>query len=121
MIKHASVVDELLASLADAPDIMEEEFTPRRALHPRPRIDVRAIRERSGLSQRQFAERFGFNVVSVRDWEQSLVRPRGAARVLLLVMASKLEVVDEVLAAAKPQAASAAAGYVTPASRKPAV
>ncbi len=121
MIKRANVVDELLASLADAPDIMEEEFTPPKALHRRARIDVRAIRERSGLSQRKFAERFGFNVISVRDWEQSMVRPRGAARVLLMVMASKPEVVDEVLAAAKLQAAPVAAGYATPARRKPAV
>jgi putative transcriptional regulator len=68
-------------------------------------VDVRAIRNRTGLSQANFAKRFGFTTSSVREWEQGRRQPEAAARVLLLVIASKPEVVDEVLAAAMPQAA----------------
>ena len=37
------------------------------------------------------------------EWEQGRRQPEAAARVLLLVIASKPEVVDEVLAATTPQ------------------
>ena len=33
-------------------------------------VDVKAIRQRLGLSQEAFALRFGFSPASVRDWEQ---------------------------------------------------
>lgn len=50
------------------------------------RVDVAAIRDHLGLSQQQFADRFGFSVGSVRNWEQGIRRPEGAARVLLTVI-----------------------------------
>ncbi len=49
-------------------------------------VDVAAIRDHLGLSQQQFADRFGFSVGSVRNWEQGIRRPEGAARVLLTVI-----------------------------------
>jgi putative transcriptional regulator len=82
-----------------------------RVWHPPAAVDVRAIRARTGLSQPQFARRFGFSVAAVRDWEQGRRQPEAAARVLLLVIARRLaiarrpEVVDEVLAAEMPTAA----------------
>jgi putative transcriptional regulator len=57
------------------------------------------------LSQARFARRFGFSPSAVREWEQGRRQPEAAARVLLLVIASRPEIVDEVLAAAMPQAA----------------
>jgi hypothetical protein len=33
-------------------------------------VDVRAIRQATGLSQARFAERFGFDLASIRNWEQ---------------------------------------------------
>ena len=33
-------------------------------------VDVKAIRERVGLSQAKFAARFGFALDAVRNWEQ---------------------------------------------------
>jgi DNA-binding transcriptional regulator YiaG len=41
----------------------------------------------------------------VREWEQGRRQPEAAARVLRLVIGSRPDVVDEVLAAAMPQAA----------------
>lgn len=49
-------------------------------------VDVVAIRERLGLSQQEFADQFGFSVGSIRNWEQGIRRPEGAARVLLKVI-----------------------------------
>lgn len=49
-------------------------------------VDVVAIRKRLGLSQQEFADRFGFSVGSIRNWEQGIRRPEDAARVLLKVI-----------------------------------
>ena len=104
MAKRVDVTGELIASLGGAVEIMEGRTAPARAWHPPAAVDVRAIRTRTGLSQASFAKRFGFTTSAMREWEQGRRQPEAAARVLLLVIASKPEVVDEVLAAAMPQA-----------------
>ncbi len=43
-------------------------------------VDVAAIRARLKLSQQQFADRFGFSVANIRNWEQDIRRPEGPAR-----------------------------------------
>jgi putative transcriptional regulator len=47
---------------------------------------VKAVRGRLGLSQPDFARRFGLSIGTVRDWEQGRRMPEGAARVLLRVI-----------------------------------
>jgi len=96
---------EFLEAMQQAADIMLGKMQPARAWHPPAAVDVRAIRAKTGLSQAQFARRFGFTPSAVREWEQGRRQPEAAARVLLLVIASRPEVVDEVLAAAIPQTA----------------
>ncbi|HUD12345.1 MAG TPA: helix-turn-helix domain-containing protein [Terracidiphilus sp.] len=49
-------------------------------------IDVRAIRGRLGLTQQQFAVRFGFSVNTLRHWEQGRRVPEGPTRAYLLVI-----------------------------------
>ena len=105
MAKRVDITDELLESLQQGADILAGRMAPARAWHPPAAVDVRAIRAKTGLSQTQFARRFGFSPSSVREWEQGRRQPEAAARVLLLVIASRPEVVDEVLAASVPQAA----------------
>ena len=100
MAKRIDITDELIASLDEAADIMAGKVAPARVWHPPASVDVRAIRASTGLSQAAFANRFGFSVGAVREWEQGRRQPEAAARVLLLVIASRPEVVDEVLAAA---------------------
>ena len=61
-------------------------------------IDVRAIRQRLGLSQEEFALRFGFSLGTVRHWEQARRYPTGAARVLLKVIDHETDAVERALA-----------------------
>lgn len=51
-----------------------------------PNVDVKAVRRRLGLSQREFAHQFSFSVRSVQNWEQKRRVPDGPARVLLTVI-----------------------------------
>ena len=60
-------------------------------------IDVKAIRRKLRLSQRDFAAQFGFSIDTLRHWEQGLRRPRGPARVLLLVIDRAPEAVQKAL------------------------
>ena len=62
-----------------------------------PQVDVRAVRKRTGLSQDEFAAKFGFARASVRNWEQGRRRPEGPARILLAVIEHRPEVVEAVL------------------------
>jgi len=50
------------------------------------------------------AHRFAFSPGAVREWEQGRRQPEAAARVLLLVIASRPEVVDAVLVTSMQQA-----------------
>ncbi|GAA0583953.1 helix-turn-helix domain-containing protein [Caenispirillum bisanense] len=62
-------------------------------------VDVKAIRERSGLSQEDFALRFGLDVATVRNWEQGRSQPDTASRILLAVIDHDPAAVQAVLAA----------------------
>lgn len=62
-----------------------------------PVIDVKGIRKKMRLSQTQFASKFGFSPQLVRNWEQGINRPAGAARVLLTVIARHPEAVEDAL------------------------
>ena len=92
---------ELIASMQEAAAIMHGEAEPARVHLPPDSVDVRAIRERLGLSRPAFAERFGLAVTAVRDWEQGLRRPDPAARVLLMVIGRSPDVVAEAVAEAR--------------------
>jgi len=63
-------------------------------------MDVRALRRRLKLTQRQFAGYFGLPVATLRHWERGNRRPSGTAMVLLHVIASNPRAVrDAVLKA----------------------
>ena len=62
-----------------------------------PDIDVRDVRQRIGLSQTQFATKFGLPPATLGSWEQCRARPDAPTRVLLAVIAKHPEAVEEVL------------------------
>lgn len=62
-----------------------------------PEVNVREIRMQMGLSQAQFATKFGFPPGTLRNWEQGRSRPDAPTRVLLAVIAKHPEAVEDVL------------------------
>jgi putative transcriptional regulator len=62
-----------------------------------PEVDVRETRTKMGLSQAQFATKFGFPPATLRNWEQGRARPDAPTRVLLAVIAKHPEAVEDVL------------------------
>ena len=65
-----------------------------------PVVDVSAIRRKLGMSQQEFARRFGFSLGTLRGWEQGRRMPEGSARVLLCVIAHNPRAVIKALEAA---------------------
>ena len=49
-------------------------------------VDVKAIRRKTGMSQREFARMFSLNLAALRDWEQQRRMPRGPARALMQII-----------------------------------
>ncbi len=60
-------------------------------------VDVRAIREQAGLSQAQFADRYGFSRRTLQEWEQGRTKPDNAVRAYLTVIARNPGAVHEAL------------------------
>lgn len=77
--------DKIAEGLSEALSIARGETLPAR-LHVPAEIDVRAIRQKTGLSQEAFASCFSFTVHQVRQWEQGRHRPLGAMRAYLLTI-----------------------------------
>lgn len=72
--------------LAQVLALIENRANGARTFEPGP-VDVAAIRKRIGMTQKQFAARFGFPLATLRHWEHGDRKPRGSARVLLNVIA----------------------------------
>lgn len=69
-------------------------------VHVPARIDVKAIRSGLGMTQEEFAGRFGFSVNTLRHWEQGKRQPEGATRAYLLVIERAPKAVQKALKAA---------------------
>ena len=91
-------IDKMIASDADAaPDIARSRDWRRVS---KPRVpDVQAIRRKLGLSQSEFAARFGFSVRTVQEWEQGRAVPDRPARILLRVIDKSPKTVERAVAA----------------------
>jgi putative transcriptional regulator len=92
--------ETIMAGLAEVGAILNGEADPATyRVHVPDEVDVRAIRKRLGMTQAQFAARFGFSKGAVTDWEQKRRRPEASARVLLTVIDREPEAVLRALAA----------------------
>ncbi|MCR8922635.1 helix-turn-helix domain-containing protein [Dasania sp. GY-MA-18] len=77
--------DELLASVQEMDGIVKGgKKASRRFDFPEP--EVKAIRERLGVSQEKFALILGVSKRTVENWEQGRRHPTGAARSLLKIV-----------------------------------
>ena len=61
-------------------------------------VNVRALRERLGLTQEEFARRYRFPLRSVQEWEQGRKRPAAGTMTLLLAISRKPKAVAGALA-----------------------
>ena len=87
------ILDSVRKARAFARGEVSEGFV----VHVPEEINVKAIRQKLGLSQEAFALRFGFSPAAVRDWEQGRRQPEQAARVLLMVIEEAPQTVERVL------------------------
>jgi putative transcriptional regulator len=78
--------EELLGSVREAGAILRGQKKPARRTVIGP-SGIRAIRERTSLSQPEFARLIGVSVKTLQDWEQDRRRPTGPAAALLRIIA----------------------------------
>ncbi len=83
---------EHLYENADAP------ITPERLARMKPIPRSKTLRRVLGLTQEEFAERYGIPLGTLRDWEQGRSEPDAPARALLRVIAKNPEMVRQALA-----------------------
>ena len=80
-----TMFDELLASVQEMDEIAQgKKAASRRFDYPEP--EVRAIREKTGLSQGRFAVLIGVSKRTLENWEQGRRHPTGPARALLKIV-----------------------------------
>jgi putative transcriptional regulator len=96
--RRSSVFEEIKAGLEQAISIARGEADPSTyRVHVPEVVDVKTTRRALGLSQEAFAQRFGFTVAAVREWEQGRRQPERAARILLKIIAKEPEAVSRAL------------------------
>jgi putative transcriptional regulator len=98
---RAEDFDNLVESVRQAGKIRRGEMSPGRVTQFPP-VDVRAIRQRFGKSQAQFAGMIGVSVATLQSWEQGRRRPVGPARALLKIAAENPEAVAASLGTKSP-------------------
>ena len=87
---------ELLQSVRQAGRIRRGHLKPGRITTFQP-ADVRAVRDKLGASQSEFALMIGVSVATLRNWEQGRRTPDGPALALLRVAARNPRAVAEAL------------------------
>ena len=78
--------EEMLGSVREAGAILRGQKKPSRRMVIGS-AGVRAIRERTSLSQSEFAHLIGVSVKTLQNWEQDRRRPTGPAAALLSIIA----------------------------------
>ena len=82
--------EELLESVREGGAILRGERKPSRRYEIRS-SGIRAIRERTSLSQSEFAHLIGVSVKTLQNWEQDRRHPTGPAIALLRIIAQEPE------------------------------
>ena len=89
--------DEIHTAALNDPDA--QPWTEEQLARARRRVDVRLIREKYGLSQEEFARRFGLQMETVEGWEDRTLEPDAVAVTLLRVIWVEPEAVSRAVAA----------------------
>lgn len=79
----SEIFGELLASVQEMDEIVQGKKAARVTDFPEP--EVKAIREKVGLSQNRFAMLIGVSKRALENWEQGRRHPTGPAKTLLRI------------------------------------
>ena len=88
--------DRIEKSLRDAISFAEGKDIEVRVYKPS-QVNVKEIRKRIGMTQPQFATAFGIGLGTLRHWERGDRQPKGAALVLLNMLAKEPNTVLRIL------------------------
>jgi putative transcriptional regulator len=92
----------LIKAAKEARAIARGEADPKTyRVHVPPEIDVKGLRKALGMTQPEFAARYGFNLATLRDWEQKRSRPVEHSRAYLLVIKKNPKAVSNALGGSK--------------------
>src|SRR5580692_721559 len=80
--------EELLESVREGGAILRGQKKASRRFEVQP-SGIKAIRERTSLSQSEFARLMGVSVKTLQNWEQDRRHPSGPAAALLRIIASE--------------------------------
>lgn len=94
-----AMFDELMQGLREMKAIRAGTMKPARVTTLTP-DHPRAVRSRLGMTQEAFAQMLGVPLGTLRNWEQGIREPAGAAKALLRVAAKHPKMVRSALAAA---------------------
>jgi putative transcriptional regulator len=83
---------KLVKSVKQMGAIMRGEDVPHRRT-VLSKIDVKALRERTNLTQSEFSEMIGVSIRTLQNWEQGRREPEGPAKALLRVVEREPEAV----------------------------
>ncbi len=98
--KKETVFEGIMTGAKEALAYARGEADPSRyKVHIPENVDVKAIREATGLTQETFALRYGFNLGRLRDLEQGRTHPDSVVRAYLLVIQRNPKAVKDALAA----------------------
>ena len=92
---HAMTDEEVLAAALSDPDAQPldpEALAKMRRISP-----VKALRQRLGMTQAEFAEAFRLPISTLRDWEQRRSTPDAPARALLQAIEREPETMRRLL------------------------
>ena len=92
--------DKIAAGLRDA--IADLEGEPGRVTrhYPMPPLDVKAIRARQNMTQKEFSATYSIPLMTLMKWEQGASAPTGPSRLLLHVINQHPKTVRKVIKSA---------------------
>jgi len=89
----------MIASAQEALDFVQGKTVDGVQAHIPNEIDVKRIRKKVAMTQKEFAMHFGVSIRTVQDWEQGRRVPSGASRAFLIVIDKEPEAVSRALCA----------------------
>lgn len=90
-----NLFEELLQSVKEAGAIMRGEMPPSRVFVYEV-SSIRQVREKTGLSQADFAKKIKVSPKTLQGWETGKQKPKGTAEVLMRLLDKNPELVQSV-------------------------